>query len=282
MTEICGGDEFELVSIEQIFPGYKEWCEKHYGTIEEPKLDKDGFDLSARIFCDTMIRGKIERENVQTLAAIDAVCAEVTKVTQEAIQHMREFKPDLVGWAEIIAEIKEKRVKSQQNLSSAISINMMTLLDIVDLNRFQAALLVSHISDLVFGGGHLARPDDDAYDPKSLIVFIERVLTHAQHTSHFEEAWKQLQNYMPQCNDAWEQGKILFQYDLDRAETDPEDMGYLQMIDFALDCYADPNAKRMYPGDRMLCKWFANGYMVAWRGHFLANEEASDDYCRSE
>ena len=46
---------------------------------------------------------------------------------------------------------------------------------------------------------------------------------------------------------AWEKGQILFRQDLARATSNPEEMEYLSMIDFAVDCYAYVTARNAYP-----------------------------------
>ena len=44
------------------------------------------------------------------------------------------------------------------------------------------------------------------------------------------------------------------------------------MIDFAVDCYAEVAAFGVYPDHPALRGWAINGYMLAWREHFLADE----------
>jgi len=80
---------------------------------------------------------------------------------------------------------------------------------------------------------------------------------------------------MPQVQAAWERGQVLFQEDLAHAMTNPEEMEYLSMIDFAEDCYAVADARKTYPYDRMLQAWATSGYMLAWWRHVLAEEDAS-------
>jgi hypothetical protein len=58
--------------------------------------------------------------------------------------------------------------------------------------------------------------------------------------------------------------------------SNPEEMEYLSMIDFAVDCYAELAAKNTYLHDRMLQAWVINGYMLTWRQHFFANEDNSE------
>ncbi len=50
-------------------------------------------------------------------------------------------------------------------------------------------------------------------------------------------------------------------------------MDYFSMIDFAVDGYAYLSASRAYPDNPALCDWATNGYMVAWREHFLRGQE---------
>lgn len=66
---------------------------------------------------------------------------------------------------------------------------------------------------------------------------------------------------------------MLFQYDLDRAKSDPDDLGYLSQIDFVDSCYAYPSGRKLYPYSPICVNWFVNGFMMAWRKHFLEDEE---------
>lgn len=145
----------------------------------------------------------------------------------------------------------------------------------VDIALFQAALAVQHIALLIAHGGHPAqRPDlDDAQRPEQITAFIGRALIHAGQTGHFEPAWKQLQEYMPLVQVAWERGRAAFHSDLTRAERDTEEMGYLTMVDFASGSYARANAYQMYQKSATLQEWVVNGYMGAWREHFLKDKK---------
>ncbi len=78
-----------------------------------------------------------------------------------------------------------------------------------------------------------------------------------------------------QLKEAWERGKTLFQEDLNQAKG-KEYMEYCSMIEFAVDCYADVFTSRVYPGNTMLRDWASNGYMLAWRGHFLKGLDEED------
>jgi hypothetical protein len=68
---------------------------------------------------------------------------------------------------------------------------------------------------------------------------------------------------------------VLFQEDLARAMTNPEEMEHLSMIDFAEDCYAEVCARKTYPHDPVQQVWATSGYMLAWWQHFLAEEDVS-------
>jgi hypothetical protein len=73
---------------------------------------------------------------------------------------------------------------------------------------------------------------------------------------------------------AWEKDQDLFQQqDLARATTNQEEMEYLSLIDSAVDCYAYISTRNAYSENSALRAWAMNGYMVAWRRHFLAEEE---------
>ncbi len=63
---------------------------------------------------------------------------------------------------------------------------------------------------------------------------------------------------------------------LDRAKSDQEDMKNFSMIDFAVDCYAYASPSSHYPDNSMLRDWNVNGYMLAWRGHFLKDQEGEE------
>lgn len=48
------------------------------------------------------------------------------------------------------------------------------------------------------------------------------------------------------------------------------------MIDFDVDSYANMSASRAYPDNPVLQNWAINGYMLAWREHFLKDQEEED------
>ena len=53
-------------------------------------------------------------------------------------------------------------------------------------------------------------------------------------------------------------------------------MEYFSMIDFVVDCYANTSASCAYPDQPALQNWAINGYMLAWRAHFLKDQEGED------
>lgn len=48
------------------------------------------------------------------------------------------------------------------------------------------------------------------------------------------------------------------------------------MIDFTVDSYANVSATRSYPDNPALRDWVVNGYTLAWREHFLKDQEEED------
>ncbi len=148
----------------------------------------------------------------------------------------------------------------------------------IDPDVFAAALAVQHIRRLLaYGGSAFGRPDDDsALRPQHLTPLLTRSVELARKTRRFEHEWRRLQRVMPRIQLAWEEGQALFQQDLARATANQEEMEYLSMIDFAVDCYAYVAARKSHPDDRTLQNWVINGYMLAWRGHFLKNLEGED------
>lgn len=149
----------------------------------------------------------------------------------------------------------------------------------LDPEVFAAALTVRHMRRLIaYGGSDFGHPDDDsALHPHHLERFLARAVETAQKNKRFEHEWRRLQQAFPSMRVAWEQGQVLFQRDIARATSDPEEMEYLSMIDFAVDCYAYITAWNTYPHDRALQNWAINGYMLAWRQHFLTEEEAGGE-----
>jgi len=148
----------------------------------------------------------------------------------------------------------------------------------IDPEVFAVALAVQYIHRLlVYGGSEFARPDDEsALQPQHLEPFLMRAVEMAKATHRFEHEWCRLRRVMPRIQLAWEEGQMLFQQDLARATVNQEEMEYLSMIDFAVDCYAYVAARKSYPDDRALQNWGSNGYMLAWRRHFLKNLEGED------
>jgi len=147
----------------------------------------------------------------------------------------------------------------------------------LDLELFAAALAVQHIRRLIAAGGsEFGRPDDEeTLHRDHLEVILARAVEIAHTTGRFEQEWRRLQRLMPSLQVAWERGQTLFREALARATRNEEDMGYLSQIDFAVDCYASLSARNAYPDDRVLQAWAINGYMRAWRQHFLAEKEES-------
>ena len=143
---------------------------------------------------------------------------------------------------------------------------------------FAAALAVHYVRRLLASGGSaFAHPEDaSALHPQHLTPFLARAVEMAKKTHRFEHEWCRLQRVMPRIRLAWEEGQALFQQDLARERANQEEMEYLSMIDFAVDCSAHVAALKSYPGDRALQNWVINGYMLAWRGHFLKNLEGED------
>ena len=90
------------------------------------------------------------------------------------------------------------------------------------------------------------------------------------------QEWRKLQQLLPQAREAWEKGQYLFQEALERAKSDHENMEYFSMIDFAVDCYAEVTASRVYPDQPALRNWAINGYMLSWREYFLKEQEGED------
>jgi len=55
--------------------------------------------------------------------------------------------------------------------------------------------------------------------------------------------------------------------------SDEEQLGYLSEIDFVVDCFAFISARNTYPQNWALQAWLINGYMLAWRQHFLKDQK---------
>jgi hypothetical protein len=147
----------------------------------------------------------------------------------------------------------------------------------IDPQLFAAALAVQHVCRLIaHGGSRFGRAgDEDALHPDDLEVFLTRAVEMAHNTRHLEWEWRELHQMVPRIKIAWEQGQVLFQETLTHAMSDEEQLGYLSEIDFAVDCFAYVSAHSTYPQNRALQAWLINGYMLAWRQHFL-NDQKED------
>jgi len=147
----------------------------------------------------------------------------------------------------------------------------------IDLERFAGVLVMPHIRLLIASGGSLiGRPDlVDALRPEHLAAFVERAVSYAQQTHHFEQEWLRLKVRLAEATAAWEQGRVAFQHDLARARVNQEEMEYVSVIDFASICYAVTAAQSTYQDDQALQEWLINGYMVAWRQYFLEDDDVS-------
>ena len=149
--------------------------------------------------------------------------------------------------------------------------------DDLDPVLFAAALAVQYVRKLIsYGGSEYGRADgEDALQPGPIEVFLARAVENAEKTKLFEQEWRRLQSVFPQMKSAWKRGQAIFQEDLVRVTNNQEEMEYISMIDFAVDCYAYVSACNTYPDNRVLQAWFLNGYMVAWREHFISDLEES-------
>jgi hypothetical protein len=120
------------------------------------------------------------------------------------------------------------------------------------------------------------RPEqEDSLLPHHLEAFLVRAVETAKKTRRFEQEWRELQQFIRHITTVWEKGQALFQEDLVRATANQEEMEYLPHIDFAVDCYAYVSTHNVYPDERLSQAWAINGYMLAWRQHFLAEENTS-------
>jgi len=148
----------------------------------------------------------------------------------------------------------------------------------IDPELFAAALAVQQVHRLIaYGGSGSGRAgDEDALHPDDLEAFLARAVETANKTRRFEQEWHRLHQMVPGITIAWEQGQVLFQEALTHAMSDEEQLGYLSEIDFAVDCFAFVSALNTYPQNRSLQAWLINGYMLAWRQHFLKDQEGED------
>ena len=147
----------------------------------------------------------------------------------------------------------------------------------LDPELFAAVLAVHSIRRLIAAStSSVEWPDEEeALSPHHLEAFLARAVETATRIRRFEQEWRRLQRLAPRIQAAWERGQALFQEDVVRATSNPEEMEYLAQIDFALDCYAEVLARKAYPHNQALQTWATSGYMVAWWQHFLAEEDAS-------
>ena len=152
----------------------------------------------------------------------------------------------------------------------------------IDLRRqdiepeiFAIALAVRYIRELInHGGSDRRRPDlESALPPGHLESFLARAVEIPWKDARLAQEWRKLQQVLPRVREAWEKGQSLFREDLERAKSDQENIEYFSMIDISVDCYAEGSSSRVYPDNSALRDWAINGYMVAWREHFLKDQE---------
>ena|SRR5947209_5413273 len=152
----------------------------------------------------------------------------------------------------------------------------------VDLHRqdiepevFALALALRSISGLIYhGGSDVSRPDlESALHPDHLQSFLARAVEITWKDAGLAQEWRKLQQVLPRVREAWEKGQSLFREALERTKSDQKSVEYFSMIDFAVDCYAGVAAFGVYPDHPALRDWAINGYMVAWREHFLKDQE---------
>ena len=143
---------------------------------------------------------------------------------------------------------------------------------------FTIALAVRYIRELIYhGGSDVSRPDlESALHPEHLESFLAHTFEITWKDAYLAEEWRKLQQLLPRVREAWEKGQSLFQEALERAKSDQESMEYFSMIDFAVDSYAEVAASRVSPDHPALRNWTINGYMAAWREHFLKDQEEVD------
>lgn len=155
----------------------------------------------------------------------------------------------------------------------------------IDLRRldiepelFTIALAVRYIRELInHGGSGRRRPDlESALHPEHWESFLARAIEIAWKDAGLAQEWRKLQQVLPRVREAWEKGQGLFHEALERAKSDQESMEYFSMIDFAVDCYAEVAASRVYLDQPALRDWAVNGYMLAWREHFFKDQEGEE------
>jgi len=148
----------------------------------------------------------------------------------------------------------------------------------IESEIFTIALAVRYIRELInHGGSDMRRHDYEfALHPEHLESFLARAVEITWKDASLAKEWRKVQQILPLVREAWEQGQRLFQKDLERAKGDQESMEYFSMIDFAVGCYADVAASRVYSDHLALRDWAINGYMPMWRDHFLKDQEEED------
>jgi hypothetical protein len=148
----------------------------------------------------------------------------------------------------------------------------------IEPERFVLALAVRFIRGLIsHGGSDMRRPDlESAWYPEHLESFLTRAVEIAWKDVRLAQEWRKLLQKLPQVREAWEKGQQLFQEALEQAKSDQESMEYFSTIDFAVDCYAEVAASRVYPDQPTLRGWVINGYMLAWREHFLKDQKGEE------
>jgi hypothetical protein len=152
----------------------------------------------------------------------------------------------------------------------------------IDLRRqdiepeiFTIALAVRYIRELInHGGSDMRRPDpESALLLEHLESFLARAVEVPWKDARLAQEWRKLQQALPRVREALEKGQSLFQEALEFAKNDQKSLEYFSMIDFAVDCYAKVAAFRVYSDYPALQNWAINGYMLAWREHFLRDRE---------
>ncbi len=162
---------------------------------------------------------------------------------------------------------------------------MNYLQQFIDLHRqdiepemFAIALALRSIRGLIYhGGSDLSRPDlESALYPEHLESFLARALEITWKDAYLAQEWRKLKQLLPEVREAWEKGQSLFQDALERAKSDQKSIEYFSMVDFVVDCYAEVAAFGAYPDHPALRDWAINGYMLAWREHFLKDQEGEE------
>ena len=155
----------------------------------------------------------------------------------------------------------------------------------IDLRRqdiepeiFTIALAVRYIRELInHGGSDMRRPDlESALPLEHIESFRARAVEIPWKDAHLALEWRKLQQALPRVREALEKGQSLFQEALELAKSDQKSLQYFSIIDFAVDCNAKVAASRVYPDHPALRNCAINGYMLAWREHFLKDQEEVD------